>query len=117
PATPEYNVLLVYVYDEASPLPALDSFPTRRSSDLALRDRARQFSGRVEHGHCERYLHECIGRQGAGHRHGRYIREGIVRNVRVRDRKSTRLNSSHLGISYAVFCLKKKRWNLCLCVY
>src|SRR5262245_64997388 len=30
----------------------------------------------------------------------------------VRDRKSTRLNSSHLGISYAVFCLKKKRKNL-----
>src|SRR5258705_9816227 len=31
------------------------------------------------------------------------------------DRKSTRLNSSHLGISYAVFCLKKKKiqktWN------
>src|ERR1039458_7554309 len=27
----------------------------------------------------------------------------------MRDRKSTRLNSSHLGISYAVFCLKKKR--------
>src|ERR1039458_10646537 len=27
---------------------------------------------------------------------------------RVLDRKSTRLNSSHLGISYAVFCLKKK---------
>src|ERR1035438_4383311 len=27
--------------------------------------------------------------------------------VRVIDRKSTRLNSSHLGISYAVFCLKK----------
>src|SRR5262245_64690484 len=25
------------------------------------------------------------------------------------DRKSTRLNSSHLGISYAVFCLKKKK--------
>src|SRR5256885_11762866 len=31
----------------------------------------------------------------------------------VRDRKSTRLNSSHLVISYAVFCLKKKR----VCVY
>src|SRR5205814_9919531 len=32
--------------------------------------------------------------------------------VRLRgrpDRKSTRLNSSHLGISYAVFCLKKKK--------
>src|SRR5262245_63968776 len=33
-----------------------------------------------------------------------------ARDVRIeRDRKSTRLNSSHLGISYAVFCLKKKR--------
>src|SRR5471030_2707277 len=29
----------------------------------------------------------------------------------VTDRKSTRLNSSHLGISYAVFCLKKKKKN------
>src|SRR5262245_62770182 len=28
------------------------------------------------------------------------------------DRKSTRLNSSHLGISYAVFCLKKKKHEL-----
>src|SRR5258705_10104154 len=27
------------------------------------------------------------------------------------DRKSTRLNSSHLGISYSVFCLKKKKTN------
>src|SRR5690625_5332238 len=26
------------------------------------------------------------------------------------DRKSTRLNSSHVAISYAVFCLKKKKW-------
>src|SRR3712207_8408425 len=30
------------------------------------------------------------------------------REVFVRDRKSTRLNSSHANISYAVFCLKKK---------
>src|SRR5256885_16442406 len=30
-------------------------------------------------------------------------------NVNGRDRKSTRLNSSHLVISYAVFCLKKKK--------
>src|SRR5256885_3369399 len=29
------------------------------------------------------------------------------------DRKSTRLNSSHLVISYAVFCLKKKKTRLC----
>src|SRR5256885_8382290 len=33
---------------------------------------------------------------------------------RVRDRKSTRLNSSHLVISYAVFCLKKKKPTRCL---
>src|SRR5262245_63142879 len=32
-----------------------------------------------------------------------------VDEQRLGDRKSTRLNSSHLGISYAVFCLKKKK--------
>src|SRR5688500_19701284 len=37
---------------------------------------------------------------------GRYERDV---NVRHTDRKSTRLNSSHLVISYAVFCLKKKK--------
>src|SRR5436309_2679375 len=31
------------------------------------------------------------------------------RTLRCRDRKSTRLNSSHVKISYAVFCLKKKK--------
>src|SRR5438045_8347060 len=35
---------------------------------------------------------------------GRIVLEGAAEE----DRKSTRLNSSHLGISYAVFCLKKK---------
>src|SRR3712207_8331056 len=36
---------------------------------------------------------------------------GLIRSSRVkeRDRKSTRLNSSHANISYAVFCLKKKK--------
>src|SRR5205814_8981516 len=34
-----------------------------------------------------------------------------TRRSTSRDRKSTRLNSSHLGISYAVFCLKKKTNN------
>src|SRR5256885_6737232 len=34
-----------------------------------------------------------------------------------RDRKSTRLNSSHLVISYAVFCLKKKKKILFVTVY
>src|SRR3712207_7924707 len=33
------------------------------------------------------------------------------------DRKSTRLNSSHANISYAVFCLKKKKNNLDHCIY
>src|SRR5947199_4063715 len=37
-------------------------------------------------------------------------RAGHGRNAGpAQDRKSTRLNSSHLGISYAVFCLKKKK--------
>src|SRR5256885_7343084 len=38
---------------------------------------------------------------------GAYKRTAL-RSVSFRDRKSTRLNSSHLVISYAVFCLKKK---------
>src|SRR5688500_19733911 len=50
--------------------------------------------------------------------HGRSIRRpakradtGSLRHlVAVKDRKSTRLNSSHLVISYAVFCLKKKKY-------
>src|SRR5262245_64859102 len=33
----------------------------------------------------------------------------LQRETQTIDRKSTRLNSSHLGISYAVFCLKKKK--------
>src|SRR5204862_5118352 len=36
-------------------------------------------------------------------------RDGAVAPRRARDRKSTRLNSSHVEISYAVFCLKKKK--------
>src|SRR6266480_4566264 len=32
-----------------------------------------------------------------------------IRDPQLRDRKSTRLNSSHMSISYAVFCLKKKK--------
>src|SRR3712207_7221900 len=35
--------------------------------------------------------------------------EGIAERLTGTDRKSTRLNSSHANISYAVFCLKKKR--------
>src|ERR1035441_1476206 len=35
-----------------------------------------------------------------------------ARSAPYSDRKSTRLNSSHLRISYAVFCLKKKPWSI-----
>src|SRR5438477_7178949 len=42
---------------------------------------------------------------------GREIREKSFRLIldEAQDRKSTRLNSSHMSISYAVFCLKKKK--------
>src|SRR5258705_4963753 len=46
--------------------------------------------------------HALAGMRAGGGRHARVTR------CQKRDRKSTRLNSSHLGISYAVFCLKKK---------
>src|SRR5947208_4600703 len=65
-------------------------FPTRRSSDLCcLLVGAEQRKG------FRRELESAIERQGL---------IGI-------DRKSTRLNSSHQIISYAVFCLKKKKTN------
>src|SRR5205814_10170897 len=40
---------------------------------------------------------------------GLTVHEALAGVVPQQDRKSTRLNSSHLGISYAVFCLKKKK--------
>src|SRR2546430_12186795 len=49
--------------------------------------------------------------QGSGQEQGGYGRAGEQASARARasrDRKSTRLNSSHSQISYAVFCLKKK---------
>src|SRR5262245_65201592 len=70
-----------------SPPPArrdLHSFPTRRSSDLPDLNAKRSGAGGDETG------------------------DGAVPQQSEQDRKSTRLNSSHLGISYAVFCLKKK---------
>src|SRR5438876_6239343 len=40
---------------------------------------------------------------------GRAMNAADSMSARIRDRKSTRLNSSHPSISYAVFCLKKKK--------
>src|SRR3712207_7618299 len=66
-------------------------------------------------------LPDCRGAEAGGadaqprHRPGRpraarrRLRAGADRGVLLRDRKSTRLNSSHANISYAVFCLKKKK--------
>src|SRR3712207_7263161 len=40
-----------------------------------------------------------------------WTEETLRRECEILDRKSTRLNSSHANISYAVFCLKKKKQN------
>src|SRR3989449_7293116 len=42
---------------------------------------------------------------------GDHVRHAEPKSVAIGDRKSTRLNSSHGYISYAVFCLKKKKTN------
>src|SRR5437870_9861696 len=47
------------------------------------------------------------GAEIAANGHGAEVEAGAV-DVADVDRKSTRLNSSHVAISYAVFCLKKK---------
>src|SRR5688572_30529030 len=45
----------------------------------------------------------------SGERYQSLLGEPTLREKTLRDRKSTRLNSSHSQISYAVFCLKKKK--------
>src|SRR5690242_21489053 len=54
--------------------------------------------------HTSQHLADCLGEDIADID---YISAGI-NHVAFLDRKSTRLNSSHMSISYAVFCLKKK---------
>src|SRR5438477_9997954 len=75
----------------------LHSFPTRRSSDLDM-----LFAGEDEQS-LHRKARSLAGQRGVD----------LVANESAagsdRDRKSTRLNSSHMSISYAVFCLKKKK--------
>src|SRR5688500_20277711 len=79
-----------FIYGYADHLD-LHSFPTRRSSDL---NRLRR---------CARHDRCLRGRRT--HRQRTPARRG---DGKPEDRKSTRLNSSHLVSSYAVFCLKKK---------
>src|SRR3712207_6990767 len=56
----------------------------------------------AEHEHGDQHARDQCGEEAAG--------EALPRLLRAdADRKSTRLNSSHANISYAVFCLKKKK--------
>src|SRR5205814_9030356 len=73
----------------------LHSFPTRRSSDLL----AAAFAPR-------RALPQS---PNGDPNKSSSAAPSFGMETWTRDRKSTRLNSSHLGISYAVFCLKKKK--------
>src|SRR5688500_19681948 len=73
----------------------LHSFPTRRSSDLRQSTRAMANSRQHFHHHAFPWVP--------------YHRRRFDPRTSRLDRKSTRLNSSHLVISYAVFCLKKKK--------
>src|SRR5439155_26088607 len=90
--------------------PHLHSFPTRRSSDLAIP---------LESGVLGRVVGppemDGLIQRNRAKRVGSLQPEPLIDgdDVREIDRKSTRLNSSHVAISYAVFCLKKKKRQTC----
>src|SRR5690242_21220892 len=63
--------------------------------------------GRVCHSHINGRRSPNRAIEWTKHRHLLPVRRSL-RPVHDPDRKSTRLNSSHMSISYAVFCLKKK---------
>src|SRR5947208_5247777 len=81
--------------------PDMHSFPTRRSSDLHRLLRI---------GEPQLALVEALDgfAQGEVAVRGRVVGLAVAKPSSASDRKSTRLNSSHQIISYAVFCLKKK---------
>src|SRR3712207_7098648 len=68
------------------------------------------FRSRYPHGFIDRGLNRVVLRIPGGQGAGLFAFEdtGLPRTPPA-DRKSTRLNSSHANISYAVFCLKKKK--------
>src|SRR5262245_37463661 len=100
-----------------SGLRQLRPFPTRRSSDLFAEHGSANFAEVPIHLRRAVRLRQppspaLRARHAAGRAEDRGIVEQIDSEARdiglkdlLRDRKSTRLNSSHLGISYAVFCL------------
>src|SRR5690606_41236321 len=86
---------------------ALHSFPTRRSSDLgALIPFALLVSYEVWARRKRRISQGYINYE---QQRTNPISETSTEDASEEDRKSTRLNSSHVKISYAVFCLKKKK--------
>src|SRR5699024_11300704 len=89
----------------------LPSFPTRRSSDLIrhFARGSRRLPVRKSVGMLINKL-RCAGPILVLF-FGYPLQSPAVKpaQIVVRDRKSTRLNSSHVSISYAVFCLKKKK--------
>src|SRR5699024_12591398 len=89
-AGPAYFILLSV--RRRAHLPALPSFPTRRSSDLPDMPQPDTASPGTENPYLDKPDTE----------------KPAELNIEKSDRKSTRLNSSHVSISYAVFCLKKK---------
>src|SRR5205814_5948426 len=75
----------------------------RRPQSEPLRGERRDGDARVVDGD------DGVERRARVNRRDRVRRELRLPQRENEDRKSTRLNSSHLGISYAVFCLKKKK--------
>src|SRR5204862_1370319 len=75
--------------------------PTRRSAPPSASRPARRRRS------CRARAQSCVWRWRTSRENGRH--DGPARRPEVQDRKSTRLNSSHVEISYAVFCLKKKK--------
>src|SRR5207253_11490557 len=84
----------------------------RSQQTVALKERAEQLAQREDalRRHVER-LKEG-GQTLAAERKAHFEAKARWESER-RDRKSTRLNSSHVAISYAVFCLKKKNRSTC----
>src|SRR5690606_42041011 len=82
----------------------LPSFPTRRSSDLA--DAGREYGKEGDDGDPD---HQRRGRDRGATGFTLGVLACQAPRQATQDRKSTRLHSSHVKISYAAFCLKKNR--------
>src|SRR5690606_42143964 len=111
-------LISVWCFSDAHASPRdLPSFPTRRSSDLLIKALKRWpghhtfdvlLGGRVGVLIQIRIPVRRAGVIAPTNIRGKYLAIAQIEG----DRKSTRLNSSHVKISYAVFCLKKKKRSL-----